>query len=208
MIRISLIEDDAKTRNAWEVLLNGTPGFCCVSTHPTAEHALKKLPADKIDLVVVDLGLPKMSGIEVIRLLKARHNSLHFCVYTINEDSDKIYQSLKAGASGYVLKKTAPAIILGQFSELMAGGSPMSMVIARKVTQFFNGNTNASKDTDGLSDRQREVLHLLSQGETNKEIAESLGISIHTVGQHIKNIYDLLEVHSRAEATAKYLGRK
>lgn len=208
MIRIALIEDDAKTLNAWRMLFDGTPGFRCVSTHPTAEDALKNLPADNVDLVVVDLGLPGMSGIEAIRLLKTRHGSLQFCVYTVNQDSDKIYDSLRAGASGYILKKTPPAIILEQIAELMAGGSPMSSVIARKVTQYFNGDTNPGHTGDGLSDRQREVLDLLARGATNKEIAESLGISFHTVGEHVKKIYERLHVRSRSEATAKYLGRK
>jgi len=207
MINVSLVEDDDQTRDAWAVLLNGTPGFRCVSTHRTAEDALAKLPIEEADVVVVDLGLPKLSGVELIRRLKLKRPKLLLCVLTVHEDPDKVFQSLKGGASGYILKKTPPAQILELIAEMVTGGAPMSPAIARKVAQYFHKLPNSAEDVDRLTDRERDVLHHISQGRADKQIARQLGISTNTVRNHVSNIYKKLHVHSRTEATVKYLGR-
>lgn len=207
MIQISLVEDDDQTRDAWAIVLNGTPGFRCVSTHASAECALRNLPIEKADAVLVDLGLAGMSGIDLIRRLKQQRPKLLLCVLTVHEDTERIFESLQAGASGYILKRTAPAQILELLAEMMAGGSPMSPAIARKVTQFFHRLPTATKSLDRLTDRELDILHHVSQGKSDKQIAEKLGISVNTVRNHTSAIYDKLHVHSRTEATARYLGR-
>jgi DNA-binding NarL/FixJ family response regulator len=208
MIRIAFIEDDAPTRQSWAVLFNGTPGFRCVSTHQTAEDALRTLPFESIDVAIVDLGLPVMDGVELIRCLKQRRPKLLVCVFTAHEDSEKVFECLKNGASGYILKKTPPAEILDQLTELIAGGSPISPVIARKVTEYFQKVPRSKERLEELTDRERDVLHHIAQGRTDKQISTQLGISTNTVRNHVSNIYSKLHVHSRAGATATYLGRK
>ncbi len=205
MINVSIVEDDDKTREAWAILLRGTPGFRCLSTHQTGEDALQTMAVAQTDLAVIDLNLPGLNGIETIHRLRQRRPDLLCCIFTVHEETDKVFESLKAGACGYVLKKTPPARILELFIELCEGGAPMSPGIARKVLQFFHALPQATKDLDELSDRHREILHHLAQGKSNKEIADHLGISVNTVGNHVARIYRTLQVHSRAEATKKYL---
>ena len=207
MIHVSLVEDDDRTREAWEVLLNGTPGFQCVSTHGSTEEALKSREWEKADLMVVDLNLPGLSGVELVRRLKQRRPKLLVCIFTVHEDAKKVFESLKAGASGYVLKKTPPAEVLELLAELMAGGAPMSPAIARKVTKFFQALPNASTELDRLTDRERDILHHIAQGRADKQIGDKLAISVNTVRNHVASIYQKLQVHSRMEAASKYLGR-
>jgi DNA-binding NarL/FixJ family response regulator len=207
LIKVSLIEDDAGFADALARILNGTPGFRCLSTHATGEDALEDLPFAETDVVLVDLSLPGIGGAECIRRLRDRSDKTLFMVLTVHEDAAKIFESLKAGATGYVLKKTAPAQILEAIAELVSGGAPMSSAIARKVAQHFHTGGPGSGQIGDLTDREREILHQLSSGHSDKEIAEQMGNSIHTVRNHIKSIYAKLEVHSRSEATAKYLGR-
>jgi len=205
--KVSIIEDDESFANALATILDGTPGFHCLSTHATGEDALEDLPFADAAVVLVDLSLPGISGAECIRRLRDRSDKALFMVLTVHEDATKIFESLKAGATGYVLKKTPPAQILEAIAELVAGGAPMSSAIARKVAQHFHGSGPASGKIGELTDREREILHQLSSGHSDKEIADQMGISIHTVRNHIKSIYAKLEVHSRSEATAKYLRR-
>jgi DNA-binding NarL/FixJ family response regulator len=202
-----LIEDDAGFADALSRILNGTPGFRCLSTHATGEDALEDLPFAEANVVLVDLSLPGIGGVECIRRLRDRSDKTLFMVLTVHEDAARIFESLKAGATGYVLKKTAPAQILEAIAELVSGGAPMSSAIARKVAQHFHNGGLGSDQIGDLTDREREILHQLSSGHSDKEIAEQMGNSIHTVRNHIKSIYAKLEVHSRSEATAKYLGR-
>lgn len=204
-IRISIVEDDDDVRKSLAVLLNGSEGFECVSTHRTAEDALAAIPGRRPDVVLMDINLPGQSGIECVRQLKARLPATHFLMLTMYEDSKLIFQSLGAGASGYLLKRTAPAKLLEAIQELQSGGAPMSSNIARIVVQHFQDRLAPASATDSLSPREREVLDLLAKGHRYKEIAERLGISFDTVRAHLRNIYDKLQVRSRTEAVVKYL---
>lgn len=206
LLRVAIVEDDDQARASLAVLFNGTPGFCSVSTHASAEDALKKLPLAECDVVLMDLSLPGASGIDCTRALKRRRPELQFLVLTVHEDHDKIFESLKAGASGYLLKKTPFARLVQAVEEIHGGGSPMSPAIARKVTQYFHAQPSAFA-TDPLTDREREILDLIARGRKNTAIALDLGISRHTVDNHVRHIFDKLQVHSRAEAAAKYLAR-
>lgn len=207
MIRVALIEDAGKTRETWALLLNETPGFHCVAAYGTAEEALARLPATGVDVVLVDLRLPRMDGCGFIRELKRQQRKLLICVLTTYEDTDLIFASLRAGASGYLLKKTPPARILEGIQELTEGGAPMSPAIARKVTDFFNRVPSPADAGKDLTRREREVLELLAQGLADKGIATRLKVSIYTVRNHVSSIYSKLHVHTRAEATAKHLGQ-
>ena len=206
-IKVSIVEDDAASAESLSRILNGTPGFRCLSTHATGEDALIDLPFSDVHVVLMDLSLPGIGGAECIRRLRQRSEKLLFMVLTVWEDHEKIFESLKAGASGYLLKKTPPAEILEAIVDLSRGGSPMSPGIARKVTRFFHTNPSTAGELDELTDREREVLHHLSQGHSNKEIADQIGIKNNTVRNHVANIYAKIHVRSRSAATSKYLGR-
>jgi len=206
-IRVAIVEDDDQAREALAVLFNGTPGFRCASAHRSTEDALKKLPVGECDVALVDLGLPGASGIECARELKRRRPGLQILVLTVHEDHEKIFESLKAGASGYLLKKTPLAELVQSVQDIHAGGSPMSPAIARKVTQYFQSLPPATGGLALLTDREREVLDLIARGRANKEIADQVGISTHTVDNHVRHMFEKLQVHTRAEATAKYLAR-
>jgi DNA-binding NarL/FixJ family response regulator len=207
LIKVSIVEDDARTREALEVLLNGTPGFKCLSVHPDGEHALRNLPCEQVDVVLMDLSLPQLSGTECIRKLKERRSELLILVITVHEDAPKIFSALQAGASGYLLKRTPPARVLEAIEELTNGGSPMTPAIARKVIQHFHHQPPKQSPLAHLTDRELEVLHQLAQGASNKEVATQLHISPDTVRNHIRSIFDKLHVHSRTEAVVKYLGK-
>lgn len=207
LIRVSIVEDDKAYREAISTILQGTPGFKLVSAHPSAAHALAHLPAREVDVALVDLSLRPggLDGIECIRRLREKRLELLLCALTVHEDTDRIFNSLKAGAKGYILKKSPPAALLEGLVELANGGSPMSPAIARKVTQHFHEQRNTSDRVDGLTDRELEVLDLVARGMMDKEIGVQLGISVHTVRNHVRSIYDKLNVHSRVEATTRYL---
>ena len=205
-IKVSIVEDDARTREALKTILDGTLGFRCLSAHGSAEDAVKELPVDKADVVLMDLSLRRMSGIECVRQLKERRPKLHLMVLTVHEDADRIFQSLEAGATGYLLKKTPPAEIIEAIRELVDGGSPMSPAVARKVVQAFERPRGPSPGMDLLTASERGVLERLVRGDLYKEIADELGISIHTVRNHIHHIYEKLQVKSREEAVRKVRG--
>jgi DNA-binding NarL/FixJ family response regulator len=206
-IRIAIVEDDKELLAALATIFRGTSGFQLVSTHGSGEEAIDSLNPDSVDIVLVDLSLKAggVDGVEVIRRLRKERRELLLCTLTVHEDTDRIFSSLRAGANGYILKKTPPAALLEALVDLANGGSPMSPAIARKVTQHFNDPTGVAEQAASLSDRQREVLELLSRGKTNKEVAEKLGVSVNTVRSHVRAIYLLLEVHTGKEAVAKYL---
>lgn len=201
------MEDDDPARRSLAVLFNGTPGFQCVSSHRTAEDALKKMPLNDCDVVLMDLSLPGASGIECTRELKRRRSVVQVLVLTVFEDDDKIFESLRAGATGYLLKNTPLAQVVEAVQSIHAGGSPMSPAIARKVAEHFQESPCPPQGAARLTDREREVLDLIARGRKNAAIAHDLGISPHTVDKHIRHIYEKLEVQTRAEATAKYLAR-
>ena len=205
-IRISLVEDDDKLRGSLIVLLEGTFGLRCVSAYEDAESALRDIPAKTPDVVLMDINLPGMSGIDCVRKLKPQIPDTLFLMLTVYEDSTKIFQSLQAGASGYLLKMTPPDELIRAIHDAMHGDAPMSPSIARKVVHSFHSGGNSEPDVQ-LSGREEEVLMSLAAGKMYKEIADELDISIDTVHNHLKKIYAKLHVRSRTEAVVKYLRR-
>jgi DNA-binding NarL/FixJ family response regulator len=184
--------------------VNHAPGFNCHTIHGSAESALAKLPTEKPAIVLVDINLPGQTGIECVRRLKPTMKDTQFVMLTVYEDTAHIFDALKAGASGYLLKRTPREELIAALRLVQEGGSPMTSYIARKVVQSFHQDEPPlSPETEGLSPREREVLELLARGYFYKEITEALSISISTVNTHVRRIYEKLHVHSRAQAVAK-----
>ena len=203
-INVAIVEDDPRVREGLLALLNGGDDFRCVGAFPNAEAALKQLPHDWPDVVLMDIRLPGMSGVECVAKLKELRPALQIIMVTICADDEQIFNSLKAGASGYLIKKAKPAEILEAITEVHSGGAPMSGAIARKVVECFR--QSPAQETEGLSKRENEILGYLAKGYQNKEIAEALSLSVLTVSTHVRNIYDKLHVRSRTEAVVKFLG--
>jgi DNA-binding NarL/FixJ family response regulator len=206
-IRVALVEDDASIRGALEIVLNGAPGFECVGAFASAEDALVQLPPRKPDVVLMDIQLPHMSGVECVRKLKEQHPEIQILMLTVFEDDELVFDSLAAGATGYLLKRTPPGEILEGIAEVHRGGSPMSSYIARKVVRSFQKPPRGAGTNLPLSEREREILGHLAKGYRYKEIADTLAISLDTVRTHLRRIYEKLHVHSRTEAVVKFLGR-
>jgi DNA-binding NarL/FixJ family response regulator len=204
-IRVSIVEDKGELRAAYARLLDQAGGLECVSRYSNAEEALKNLAQDNPDVTLMDINLPGMNGIECVRQLKVQAPKVQIIMLTIFEDADRIFESLKAGASGYLLKRSAGTEIVDAVRQVHAGAAPMSGSVARKVVQYFN-QFQPKPELHDLTHREREVLQSLSEGMLYKEIGEALEISIHTVHKHLKSIYDKLHVTSRTDATRKYLG--
>jgi DNA-binding NarL/FixJ family response regulator len=204
-IHVSIVEDDRRVRESLSILISGGENLHCVSTHASAEEALADLPRVNPDVVLMDINLPGMSGIECVRKLKAQLPKLQILMLTMYEDDEKVFQSLVAGASGYLVKRTSPAELLKAIDEVHGGASPMSGKIARTVVEYFQKVQNVSTPQEYLSKREEEILNLLVKGYRYKEIADALSIGFETVRSHLKNIYDKLHVHSRTEAVVKYL---
>jgi len=202
---VSIIEDDDWIRENLASRIRQTEGFTFVGAYRTAEEALAQLPSLAPNVVLMDINLPKMNGIECVRQLKGLTPSAQILMLTVYEDSDKIFNSLLAGASGYLLKRTPQAEILEAIADVHRGNSPMTGHIARKVVQYFNQRGGGGSEVEKLSQREKEVLEYLAQGMPYKEIASLLAVSIDTIRVHIKGIYGKLHVHSRGEAVAKYL---
>jgi len=205
VLAVSIVEDDPDIRANLVHLISRTAGFRLAGEYSSGEEALNQITKDAPDVVLMDINLPRMNGIECVRQLKSELPSLQVLMLTVYEDSDQIFKSLRAGASGYLLKRTPGAKILESIHEVHAGGSPMTTHIARKVVQFFNQIPQPPSHLEALSAREREVLELLSQGQLYKQIAESLGITLDTVRKHLQSIYQKLHVHSRTDAVVKYL---
>jgi len=204
-IRISIVEDDDWIRDNLANQIDLAPGYRCISRYRTGEEALPGLCGNVPDVVLMDINLPGISGIECVRRLKMQVPNLNILMLTVYEESDQIFDSLRAGASGYLLKRSAENELLDAIAQVYQGGSPMSSLVARKVVQFFNHIDGAATDLQRLSPREKEILELLSRGAAYKEIGSRLSLSIHTVRMHIRGIYGKLQVHSRGEAVAKYL---
>jgi DNA-binding NarL/FixJ family response regulator len=204
-ITVSIVEDDRRVRESLSVLINGAENTRCVSVYPNAEEALDQIADKKPDVVLMDINLPGMSGIECVRKLKAQMPKVQILMLTMYEDDEKVFQSLVAGASGYLVKRTSPSELLNAIQEVHSGASPMSGKIARTVVQYFQRQQGMAAQEEPLSKREQEILNLLAKGYRYKEIADSLSISFETVRTHLKNIYDKLHVHSRTEAVVKYL---
>ena len=206
-IRIAVVEDDKTVRDGLEILLNGSPGFSCAATYSNGEDALAGIPALQPDVVLMDINLPGINGIECILALKEQKTSVLFIMLTVFENSDVIFQSLAAGASGYLLKQTPPAKLLEAIQDVYQGGSPMSGEIARKVVQSFQHPLLSGHHFVGLTKREEEILSYLAKGYLYKEIASLLFISVETVRTHLRNIYEKLQVRTRTEAILKYLNK-
>lgn len=207
MIKVSIVEDDNRIRESLAVLIDGGENIRCISTHATGEEAVVQIPLKKPEVVLMDINLPKMSGIDCVRKLKVLLPKLQILMLTMYEDDDLVFQSLMAGASGYLVKRTSPAELLQAIEEVHSGASPMSGKIARTVVEYFQKLQTASPQDENLSKREQEILDLLVKGYRYKEIADALSISFETVRSHLKNIYDKMHVHSRTEAVVKYLRR-
>jgi DNA-binding NarL/FixJ family response regulator len=202
-INVSIVEDDPSIRQILTEWINRAEGFRCHSVHDSTESALARLPEEKPRLVLVDINLPGQTGIECVRRLKPTMPDTQFVMLTVYEDTAHIFDALKAGASGYLLKRTPREELIAALKQVQEGGSPMTSYIARKVVQSFYQSPAARNETEGLSPREREVLELLARGYFYKEITEALSISMSTVNTHVRRIYEKLHVHSRAQAVAK-----
>jgi DNA-binding NarL/FixJ family response regulator len=206
-ITVSIVEDNDQLRATLARVLNRAEGFRCVSHHQNAEAALEALPRDQPEVVLMDINLPGMNGVECVRQLKQVAPKIAVVMLTVYEDTENIFNALAAGAAGYLLKRTKSAELLEAIREVHRGGSPMTTHIARKVTQSFQKAGPSTQPTENLSQREQEVLDFLSQGFLYKEIAERLGISYETVHTYVRRIYEKLQVRTRTEAVAKFLRR-
>lgn len=206
-ITVSIVEDNEQLRTTLARVIGRAEGFSCVSHYGDAESAVAGLPKDKPEVVLMDINLPGMNGVECVRQLKQITPETQVVMLTVYEDTDNIFNALAAGANGYLLKRTKSAELLEAIREVHRGGSPMTTHIARKVTQSFVRAGLSAKPTENLSEREQEVLDCLSQGFLYKEIAEKLGISYETVHTYIRRIYEKLQVRTRTEAVAKFLKR-
>jgi DNA-binding NarL/FixJ family response regulator len=204
-IKVAIIEDARGTRESLKELISRAPGMSCAGAYASAEDALDQIPNAPTDVVLVDINLPGMSGVECVSHLKQRQPKLQLLILTTYEESDLIFDSLRAGAAGYLLKNMRPAEIIQAVEQVHAGGSPMSMNIARKVVTYFQKGRQPRSDVEKLTKREQEILSLLAKGYLYKEIADQLSISLSTVRAHLHTVYEKLHVHSRTQAVVKYL---
>jgi DNA-binding NarL/FixJ family response regulator len=206
-ISVSIVEDSRGTRESLSELLKRAPGLHCMGVYANGEQALKEMPEQTPDVVLMDINLPGMSGIECVARLKQKVPKTQVLMLTTYEEGDLIFESLRAGANGYLLKNMPPGELLHAVEQVHAGGSPMSMHIARKVVSHFQRIKQPSSDMEKLTKREQEILALLAKGFLYKEIADQLGISLSTVRAHLHTVYEKLHVQSRTEAVVKYLNR-
>ena len=210
-IRVCIVDDNPDLRSALEEILRMSDDYRCVGAMGSAKEAKLRLPLIKPDVVLMDINLGgDESGIDCVRDLKPQMSQTNFMMCTVYEENEKIFEALSAGASGYILKKTAPSKMLEAIRELYEGGAPMSSQIARKVVAAFQQKKSANQNTeklDELSNREKEILQQLSKGLMYKEIAAELHISAETVRKHVYHIYEKLHVTNRIEAVNKYFGR-
>jgi DNA-binding NarL/FixJ family response regulator len=204
-INVAIVEDDVRLRGTLARLIDSTKGFCCVSQHPSAENALTELVVTKPDVVVMDINLPGLNGVECVRRLKELLPGIQVVMLTVYENTNIIFSALAAGASGYLLKQSSPEQIVEAIREVHHGGSPMTSHIARKVVASFQQIANPIHEYEKLSLREQEVLDHLARGFLYREIAEKLNLSYATIHTHIRHIYEKLHVRSRTEAVTKHL---
>ncbi len=207
-VSVSIVEDNDKLRGTLARVINRADGFRCISDYANAEDALKDLPQVKPDVVLMDINLPGMNGVDCVRQLKQLLPQTQVMMLTVYEDTENIFNALTAGANGYMLKRTSSKELLEAIREVHRGGSPMTMHIARKVVSSFQKTAATAQPTENLSEREQQVLDLLSQGLMYKEIADKLAISYETVHTYIRRIYEKLQVRTRTEAVAKFLRRQ
>jgi len=206
-VTVSIVEDNDQLRGTLARVINRAEGFHCLSQYPNAEAALESLPNERPNVVLMDINLPGMNGVECVRRLKPLLPETQVVMLTVYEDTENIFNALAAGASGYLLKRTSSAELLAAIRDVHKGGSPMTTHIARKVVQSFQRAGTSAPTTEDLSPREKEVLDCLAQGFLYKEIADKLGIGYETVHTYIRRIYEKLQVRTRTEAVAKFLRR-
>jgi DNA-binding NarL/FixJ family response regulator len=204
MITVGIVEDNKTLREGFETLLNRTPGFQCVCACGTVAEALKKIPKAQPEVVLMDIQLPDATGVECTAKLKELMPALQIVIVTVYEDSERIFQALRAGACGYLLKRAQPEKVIAAIKEAREGGVPMTPEIARKVIGQFRRQNTAAAQVESLTDREREVLELVMHGRNNKEIADRLSVTVAAVKWHLQHIYEKLHVHSRTEAALKF----
>jgi DNA-binding NarL/FixJ family response regulator len=204
MIKVGIVEDNKTLREGFETLLNRTPGFQCVCTCATVADALKKIPKAAPDVVLMDIQLPDATGVECTAKIKELLPTVHIVIVTVYDDSERIFEALRSGACGYLLKRAQPEKIIAAIKEAHEGGVPMTPEIARKVIGQFRQQTVAAAELEDLSEREKKVLELVMHGLGNKEIADRLGVTVAAVKWHLKHIYQKLHVHSRTEAALKF----
>jgi DNA-binding NarL/FixJ family response regulator len=204
-LRIALVEDKPDVRESWARLIGAFKDFACVCQCGSGEEALKAIPAAKPDVVLMDIFLPRMSGIECTARLKEVLPKTPIVILTMSDDDEVVFRALQAGADGYLLKRTKPADLRAALLDVLSGGAPMTSEIARRVVEAFRQKGRARDDAVTLTAREEETLVLLTKGFSNKEIADHLNLGIETVRSHLKHIYEKMHVRSRAEAVARYI---
>lgn len=206
-IRVSIVEDNKGTRESLSELLKRAPALCFIGAHANGEEAIRQIPTEAPDVVLMDINLPHMNGIECVARLKQQMPKTQVLMLTTYEESDLIFDSLRKGASGYLLKNMPAAELVQAIEQVHSGGAPMSMQIARKVVNHFQQIKKPESDMEKLTKREHEILALLAKGFLYKEIADQLGITMSTVRAHLHTVYEKLHVQSRTEAVVKYLSR-
>ena len=207
-LRVALVEDQHDTRESWRRLISSFPDFVCVCTCASAEEALRMIPQAKPDVILMDVFLPRMSGIECTAKLKAMQPETPIVMLTASDEDEILFLALESGADGYLLKRTKPADLRAALLDVMSGGAPMTSEIARHVVASFRRKISGMDPSVSLTAREEETLVLLTKGYSNKEIADYLHLSIETVRSHLKNIYTKMHVRSRAEAVAHYMTKR
>ena len=207
-IRVAIVEDRREIREGLSTIINGTPGFRCTGSYRSMEDALEHIAGDVPDVVLNDIGLPGMSGIDGIRILKERHPGLLVLMLTIYDDDERIFNALCAGASGYLLKNTQPARLLEALREAVAGGAPMSPGVARRVIALFREFRPPDSTKCELTPHEVRLLRLFVEGHNYKTAAAELGVTVRTISFHLRSIYEKLQVHSKSEAVAQALRRR
>ncbi len=204
-IKVAIVDDDEGIRSSLSALIKRAKDLKLTGEYANGESALAEIPKNLPDVVLMDINLPGMKGYDCVRQLKAAHPAVQFLMLTVYEDSDSLFNSLRAGASGYLLKRTASARLLEAIKDVFEGGAPMSPQLARRVVQFFSQPATENTSLAKLTPAEREFLDQLSKGYAYKEIADRMGISIDTVRSYVRTVYEKLHVHSRTEAVVKYL---
>jgi DNA-binding NarL/FixJ family response regulator len=203
VIKTAVVEDMKDIRDGLTTLINFTDGFRCTGSYRSMEEALARLPDDLPDVLLSDIGLPGMSGIEGIRIIKERYPQMQVLMLTVYDDDDRIFDALCAGATGYLLKRTPPAKLLDNIREAMSGGAPVSPEVASRVIKFFREFHNPEKEDYELTPHETRLLKLLTEGYNYQTAAEKLGVSYNTIKFHVRHIFDKLQVHSKSEAVVK-----
>jgi DNA-binding NarL/FixJ family response regulator len=207
-LRVALVEDQPKVRESWSRLINSFPDFRCVCACASGEEALRVIPEQRADVILMDIFLPRMSGIECTARLKEKLPETQIVILTAMDDQELVFMALEAGADGYLLKRTKPADLRAALLDVLRGGAPMTSQIARRVIESFRRKAKARDELVRLSVREEQILLLLSQGYSNKLIADKLNLSIDTVCSHLKHVFDKLHVNSRTEAVVRYMASK